>query len=79
MFVNKSFFDGPNGSAHVLDLAALNAKRAKLGRARKVTVYVPEYMYLAMKWANAQMMDLQFIEVKRGSSYVWPNLIARPF
>ncbi|XP_055305042.1 uncharacterized protein LOC129569873 [Sitodiplosis mosellana] len=53
-----------------LDLAALNNERAKLAGARKVTIYVGEGVYLAIKWATTKT-DYSLIELRRENSYDW--------
>ncbi|XP_055325684.1 uncharacterized protein LOC129579559 [Sitodiplosis mosellana] len=60
----------PNSANNGLDLAALNKEREKLAGAQKVTIYVPEDIYLAKKWATDKT-DYGLIELKRGSSYDW--------
>ncbi|XP_055304999.1 uncharacterized protein LOC129569843 [Sitodiplosis mosellana] len=60
----------PNSNIDGLDLAAWNKGREKLFGARKVTIYVPEHVYLATKWATNKT-DYSLIELKRGNSYDW--------
>lgn len=48
----------------ILNLAALNRKRAKLVNAKKITLFVEEHVYLATKRTNRQT-DLDFIKLKR--------------
>ncbi|XP_031635406.1 uncharacterized protein LOC116348520 [Contarinia nasturtii] len=55
---------------NVLDLFALNKEREKLVGARKITIYVPEDVYLLTKWAMKQT-DFKLIEMKRITSYDW--------
>ncbi|XP_055303244.1 uncharacterized protein LOC129568928 [Sitodiplosis mosellana] len=50
----------------ILNLVQLNKERSKLPNARKVTIYVEEHVYLAVKWTINQT---SLIEIKRGSSY----------
>lgn len=56
----------------VIKLATLNREREKLTDARKVTVYVPDNVFLKTKQAmkNGEI-NLHFIEMKRASSYEW--------
>lgn len=56
----------------IINLTSWNKKRAMLTGATKVTVYVEEDMYLATKAATIKT-DLDFIEIKRASSYTWHN------
>lgn len=51
-----------------LDIAAWNKQRKKLAGAEKVTIYVPENLYLATKWATNKT-DYSLIELKREHSY----------
>lgn len=49
-------------------LAELNEERSKLTNARKLTVYVEERIYLAMRWTNINT-NQSFIEIKRCESF----------
>lgn len=62
----------PNNGEDGLDLAAWNKQRLELSGARKVTVYVPEYVYLATKWATNKA-EYSLIKLKRSDSYDWEN------
>lgn len=67
----------PSEDAH-LDkdmLIKLNEERMKLFEARKVTIYVPDYLFLKMKWNTKHGdTDLQMIEMKRYSTvWEWDN------
>lgn len=48
----------------------LNEESAKLPDEIKITLYVIEEVYFATKWAT-QVIDLDFIKLKRSGSYVW--------
>ena len=50
-----------------LDIAALNDERKKLQPARKVTIFVEEYVYVKTKWAMAST-SLDLIELRRQTS-----------
>ncbi|XP_055303250.1 uncharacterized protein LOC129568935 [Sitodiplosis mosellana] len=52
---------------HTLNIEQLNKERSKLSNARKVTIYVEEHVYLAVKWAKNQT-NRGFIEIKRSAS-----------
>lgn len=56
----------------ILKVGQLNTERSKLSNARKVTIYVNESVYLAVKWAKNQT-NWNLIEIKRGESYVGLN------
>ncbi|XP_031633874.1 uncharacterized protein LOC116347437 [Contarinia nasturtii] len=59
-------------SAEILELNVLNREREKLADARKVTIYVPDAVYLATKWATKNgTTNLNLIEMKRANSYEW--------
>ena len=51
-----------------LNIEELNEERSKMDNARKVTVYVQEAVYLAVKWTKNRT-EWHLIEIKRGSSY----------
>lgn len=53
-------------SKNAIDLFALNRERAKL-RAKKVTLYVNEAVYMATLWAMREI-DLECIKIKRIAS-----------
>lgn len=62
----------PNTNETILKLATLNEKREKLTGARKVTIYVPDNIFLATKWkTNNGVTNLNMIEIKRADSYEW--------
>lgn len=64
-------------SAEILELNVLNREREKLADARKVTIYVPDAVYLATKWATKNgTTNFNLIEMKRSNSYEWhrPNI-----
>lgn len=54
----------------VLDLRALNNEREKLSGGKKVTIYVPDNVFLTTKWSTEHgNTNLEFIEMKRATSY----------
>lgn len=56
----------------ILKLEMLNTEREKLAGARKVTIYVPDAVYLATKWATKNgTTNFSLIEMKRMDSYEW--------
>lgn len=55
-----------------LNLAAWNKQRLELSGAQKVTIYVPEYVYLATKWATDRT-EYSLISLQRADSYDWVN------
>lgn len=55
-----------------INLRYLNTERGKLVHATKIIIYVKEEVYLATKWVTGQT-DLEFIQLKRASSYDWDN------
>lgn len=62
---NKKQF---NGGA--LNLNALNDERAHLIGARKLTIHVPDEIFLATKWTTKYgITNFNFIEMKRDNSY----------
>lgn len=60
----------------VLDLMTLERERMKLGRARKLVIYVNEPIFVATKWASPEM-SFQYIELRRGESVEWNEFNAR--
>lgn len=52
----------------ILDLPTWNNLRANLPRAKKVTIYVEEKVFLTTKWAT-QKTDFSLVELKRSESY----------
>ncbi|XP_031632434.1 uncharacterized protein LOC116346492 [Contarinia nasturtii] len=60
----------PIGEA--LNLTMLNAERAKLAGARKITIYTRDDVFLATKWTTRNGdTNLSFIEMRRSDSYEW--------
>ncbi|XP_031633899.1 uncharacterized protein LOC116347457 isoform X2 [Contarinia nasturtii] len=59
-----------------LDLVALNRERRKLAGAQKITIYLTEDDYLAIKWTT-RFTDLDLIQVKRLESTDYDTLCAR--
>lgn len=60
----------------ILDFYALNKKREHLIGARKVTVYIKEDLYLAIKMMN-NTISFSLIELKRFETAEWEELSAR--
>ena len=59
-------------SAEILQLDLLNTEREKLAGAQKVTIYVPDAVFLATKWATKNgTTNFSLIEMKRTDSYEW--------
>lgn len=64
---DESHFNGG-----ILPLIALNREREKLAGARKVTIYVPDNVFINSKWATRDGdVNLKMIELKRAYSYEW--------
>lgn len=56
----------------ILRLSMLNEEREKLSGARRITVYVPDEIFLATKWTTKNGdITLNMIEMKRADSYKW--------
>lgn len=66
--------DGTHMVDGVLDIEALNKQRMGLLKARKVTIYVNENVFLATKWARKSAMYFDFVELRRGESIAWNGL-----
>lgn len=62
----------------VINLPLLNAERAKLTNAKKVTIYVTEEVYLVTKWA-IKATEFEFIQIKRFESYEWDTDFSMDF
>lgn len=54
----------------IVNLKALNREREKLARARKITIYVQQDVYLATKWAFGET-DFSLIQLKREETDEW--------
>lgn len=65
--------DGAHMVDGVLDIVTLNKVRKELPKARKVTIYVNEAVFLATKWATSEMF-YDFVELRRGESITWNGL-----
>lgn len=65
--LNKIYFDGDT-----MKLSILNRERAKLAGARKVTIYVPEKIFLDTKWTIGDV-NLEKIEMLRANSLSWDH------
>lgn len=59
---------------NVFNVNTLNCEREKLKNARKITIYVQDDHFVAIKWATTNGdTNLKFIEVKRCDSYRWDH------
>lgn len=57
---------------HILNLLSLDKEREKLFAARKITIFVPDYVFLMTKWTtNYGNTIMNSIEMKRTDSFVW--------
>lgn len=65
--LNKIYFDGDD-----VKLLMLNRERAKLAGGRKVTIYVPEKLFLETKWTLGDV-NLKSIEMLRANSFAWDH------
>lgn len=66
---NRGSFDG-----RILKILTLNTEREKLCAAQKVTIFVPDNIFLATKWKiNNGNTNLNLVEMKRSESYIWDN------
>lgn len=61
--------NGPhfNNETKILDLSTLNYEREHLKRAKKLTIYLTEMIYLATRWAF-NLTEFALIEIKRSTS-----------
>lgn len=59
-----------------IDLSQLNDDRNRLHRPCKVSIFLNENIYLAMKWAHDRI-DFGLIEIKRYESQEWDDLSAK--
>lgn len=66
--------DGTHLMDGALDLEALNRARRVLPKARKISIYVNEAVFLATKWARKSTMYFDFVELRRGESITWNGL-----
>lgn len=58
----------------ILDLEVFNEERSKLFQSRKLFIYVPDNVYLTMKWTKHSGDTYgDFVEIKRTSSYDWEH------
>lgn len=54
------------------NLSTLNRERKQLIDAKKITIYLREKLYLAIKWATTKT-DFEFIEIQRLETIDWEN------
>lgn len=66
--------DGTHMSGGVLDIETLDNERKELPKARKVTIYVNETVFLATKWGRKSAMHFDLVELRRGESITWNGL-----
>lgn len=66
--------DGTHMTDGILDIETLNNQRMALPKARKVTIYVNETVFLATKWARKSAMYFDCVELRRGESITWNGL-----
>lgn len=58
----------------IFKLITANSEREKLFDAKKVTVYVPDNIFLATKWRiNNGNTNMSMVEMKRTHAYAWDN------
>lgn len=63
-------------SAEILPLEMLNIEREKLAGAHKVTIHVPDEVFLATKWATKNgITNFRLIKMKRTNSYEWSRYL----
>lgn len=61
-------------SENIFKVSTMNNERAKLKNARKVTIYVPDDLFVAIKWAATNGdTNLKLVEIKRCDSYRWDH------
>lgn len=65
-------FNSPKGNTGIPSVADLNRKRSKLEKARKITLYVAEHLYLAEKWRKNKTNQCLF-EIRRYESFTALN------
>lgn len=53
-----------------VDLLKMNKEREQLKGAKKVTIFVPDDVFLTTKWARGDL-NLRFVEMKRSGSIDW--------
>lgn len=62
----------PKNNNEIIDLFALNRERQQLTESRKVTVYVPDNIFLATKWTmQNEDFRLNAVEMKRSGAIEW--------
>lgn len=62
----------PTDNKHILKLFKLNETLLKLLRRRKITIYVPDNIFLRTKWTIRNgNTSLSLLEMKRSNSYQW--------
>lgn len=57
----------------IIDLAKINEERGKLPNARKLTIYIDEYVFMATKWVKPT--EFKFAVIKRTQSREWDHHI----
>lgn len=66
--------DGMHMINGVVDIETLNNERKVLPKARKVTIYVNETVFLSTKWGRKSAMYFDLVELRRGESILWNGL-----
>lgn len=63
-----------SSDSSILKILTLNMEREKLCGADKVTIFVPDNIFLATKWKiNNGSTNLNLVEMRRTDSYEWDN------
>ncbi|XP_031637262.1 uncharacterized protein LOC116349803 [Contarinia nasturtii] len=66
--------DTLNLDAKRIKVVTLNEERKKLKNARKLTIYLPDDVFIASKWATVNgETDLKFVKIQRSDSYRWDH------
>lgn len=66
----KSVYSNDN----IFKVAKMNKEREKLKNAKKVIIFVPDELFVAIKWANINGdTNMKLVEIKRSDSYRWDH------
>ncbi|XP_055303133.1 uncharacterized protein LOC129568837 isoform X3 [Sitodiplosis mosellana] len=72
--LNRIIVKGVYFSENIFKVSTMNKEREKLKNARKVTIYVPDDLFVTIKWATPNGdTDLKLVEIKRCDSYRWDH------
>lgn len=72
--LNRIILKDPYYNENVFKVSTMNREREQLKNARKVTIYVPDDLFVTIKWATTNGdTNLEFVEVKRCDSYRWDH------